>query len=135
VDTNTLIYRVEQVEPYLSAAAPLWDALDAGQREVATSELTLLEVLVKPLQTADQKLADLFRQVLFRTTGLHCLPVDRPVLEQAAQIRASYRLRTPDAIHAATALREGCSQFVTNDPQFRKVPGLSVAVLSEIAAS
>jgi predicted nucleic acid-binding protein len=135
VDTNTLIYRVEQVEPYLSAAAPLWDALDAGQREVATSELTLLEVLVKALQTADQKLADLFRQVLFRTTGLHCLPVDRPVLEQAAQIRARFQLRTPDAIHAATALREGCCQFVTNDPQFRRVPGLSVAVLSEIAAS
>lgn len=59
VDTNTLIYRVEQVDSYLSAAAPLWDALDAGQREVATSELTLLEVLVKPLQTADQKLGRL----------------------------------------------------------------------------
>jgi predicted nucleic acid-binding protein len=106
-----------------------------GQREVVTSELTLLEVLVKPLKSSDQKLADLFRQVLFGTTGLTCMPIDRHVLELAAQLRASYQLRTPDAIHAATALRSGCSQFVTNDPQFRKIPGLLVSVLSEIAAS
>lgn len=50
VDTNTIIYRVEQIQPFLAAAAPLWDALDAGQATFVTSELTLLEVLVKPLR-------------------------------------------------------------------------------------
>jgi predicted nucleic acid-binding protein len=50
VDTSPVIYRVEQIEPYLTAAKPLWDALDAGQQQVVTSELTLLEVLVKPLR-------------------------------------------------------------------------------------
>jgi hypothetical protein len=30
VDTNTVIYLVERVEPYFSAGAPLWAALHAG---------------------------------------------------------------------------------------------------------
>jgi hypothetical protein len=50
VDANAIIYRVEAVQPYLYTSAPLWDALRAGHLQVITSELSLLEVLVKPLQ-------------------------------------------------------------------------------------
>jgi hypothetical protein len=98
VDTCAVIYRVERIEPYLTAGAPLWDALDAGLRQVQTSELTLLEVLVKPLRDSNLPLATLYRHVLLGTMGLSCLPVHRAVLESAAQIRADHRLRTPDAI-------------------------------------
>jgi len=38
-------------------------------------------------------------------------------------------------IYRATALAQGCTLFVTNDPIFRRVPGLTVAILSEIAAT
>jgi hypothetical protein len=30
VDTNAVIYAVEQIEPYRTASAPLWEALNAG---------------------------------------------------------------------------------------------------------
>lgn len=134
VDTNAVIYRVEQIEPYLSAAAPLWDALDLGQQQVVTSGLTLLEVLVKPLRDGNAPLADLFRRVLLGTAGLTCLPISLVLLESAAGLRAHYALRTPDAIHAACAIHSGCTLFVTNDPAFRRVSQLSVAVLDEIVA-
>jgi predicted nucleic acid-binding protein len=52
--------------------------------------------------------------------------------EQAARLRA-VGLRTPDALHAATALATGCVPFVTNDPRFRRVLSLPLALLSEIA--
>jgi predicted nucleic acid-binding protein len=135
VDTNAVIYAVEQIEPYLSAAAPLWNALDAGQQQIVTSELTLLEVLVKPLRDANQALTDLYRRILLGTVGLTCLPISLAFLERAAALRASHNLRTPDAIHAATALEAGCALFVTNDPGFRSVAGLNIAVLDEIVAS
>lgn len=135
VDTNALIYRVERIEPYLTASEPLWAALDAGLAQVATSDLTLLEVLVKPLRDGNSYLVDLYRNVLLGTAGLNCLPVSRAVLESAATLRAAHNLKTPDAIHAATALAAGCVLFVTNDAAFRRVPGLPVAVLSEVAAS
>ncbi len=50
VDTNLIIYRVEHVQPYLSASMPLWDALRDGTHQVITSELSLLETIVKPIQ-------------------------------------------------------------------------------------
>ena len=55
VDANTIIYRVEAVQPYLWATQPLWDALDRGTQPVVTSELSLLEVLVKPIQQGSVK--------------------------------------------------------------------------------
>jgi len=102
---------------------------------VVTSELTLLEVLVKPLKDGNTSLISVYRKILLETQGLECLEIDQTVLELAARIRAEWRLRTPDAIHAATALRAGASLFLTNDTDFRKVPGLNVVLLGEVAPS
>ncbi len=135
VDTSAVIYQVERIEPYRTAAEPLWTDLDAGRAEVGTSDLSLLEVLVKPLRDGNSSLATLYRTVLLGTAGLRCLPITRAILESAAQLRASHNLKTPDAIHAATALQAGCTLFVTNDAGFRRVAGLPIAVLSEVDAS
>ncbi len=134
VDANAMIYRVERLEPYWSASSAIWDALDEGRCEVITSELTLLEVLVKPLREGNATLATLYREVLL-TSRLSCIPVNREVLESAASLRASHRLKTADAIHAATALLSGVSIFLTNDSDFRKVEGLNVIILGEVAPS
>jgi predicted nucleic acid-binding protein len=135
VDTNAVIYYVEKIEPYCSASTPLWDALDAGTQAVLTSDVTLLEVLVKPLRAGDISLATVYRNLLLGTTGLTSLPIDRTILEAAAGIRAAFGLKTPDAIHAATALHAKAAMLVTNDPGFKRVGGLNVAVLADIAAS
>ena len=135
VDTNAVIYFVEKIEPYRSASAPLWDALDAGTQEVITSDLTLLEVLVKPLKMGDIALAAVYRNLLLGTLGLTSLSIDRGILEAAAGIRAALGMKAPDAIHAATALAGKAAMFVTNDSRFKLVSGLNVAVLAEVAAS
>jgi predicted nucleic acid-binding protein len=57
------------------------------------------------------------------------------LLIQAANLRSKTNLKTPDAIHAATALSVSCSQLITNDKAFRNVPGLPVVVLNEVLAS
>src|SRR4051794_32699999 len=106
--------RVERTEPYWSATSPLWEALDDGRCPVVTSEVTLLEVLVKPLQVGNAELADLFRNVLLAST-LRCLPISLSILEAAASLRAAHRLKAPDAIHAATAIQSGAILFLTND--------------------
>lgn len=135
VDSNSVIYRVEGTEPLATASAPLWEALQVGLCRLITSELTLLEVLVKPLRDGNLALASVYRKVVAETEGLACLAIDRETLELASRIRADHRLRTPDSIHAATAIRSGASLFVTNDGDFRRVVGLNVAMLGEIAAS
>jgi len=134
-DANVAIYRFEGIEPYASASEPLWEALQNQSLPIITSELTLLEVLVKPMREGNTSLLAVFRKMLLDTQGLQCLIIDRKVLELAAQIRAKCRLKTADAIHAATALRAGASLFLTNDKEFRRVPGLSVVILAEVAST
>ena len=41
-------------------------------------------------------------------------------------------MKTPDAIHAATALRADCALFITNDTDFRRVEDLPVVVLDDL---
>ena len=95
----------------------------------------LLETLVKPVQAGDNELVDIFRQLLLNTAEVSLQPISRAVLEQAVQLRAAYNLKTPDAIHAATAVTTGCHLFLTNDRAFERVPNLPVTILSDLVAA
>ncbi len=133
LDANCFIYSVERIDPYRAILDTLWQTVSGGQVKVVTSELTLLEVLVKPLKVGDTITATTFRTVLQRTPDVQMMPTTQPVLEEAANLRATSNFRTPDAIHGATALLNGCVLFVTNDSGFRRISDLAVAVLSEMA--
>ena len=133
LDANCFIYSVERVDPYRAILDTLWQTVSLGQVRVVTSELTLLEVLIKPLKVGDITTANTFRTVLRRTPDVQMIPITQAVLEEAANLRATLNLRTPDAIHAATALLNRSVLFVTNDSAFRRSADLSVTVLSEIA--
>ena len=108
LDTALIIYSVERNSTYELLLQPLWDALDSGSVEVATSELTLLETLVKPLRDNDTSLVRDYEKFL-TDTRLQLHPSNAAILKEAARLRATTRLKTPDAIHAATALAVGCS--------------------------
>lgn len=110
---------------------PLWDALDAQSICVVTSELTLLESLVKPLKDGDSILARDYEKFL-TSTRLQLHPITARILKEAARVRATTGLKTPDAIHAATALAAGCSQLITNDSDFRRIGSLQVVILKEL---
>lgn len=93
-----------------------------------------MEALVLPLRNNDLLLLETYEQLLL-SEEMQLIPISQSVLKQAANLRARTKLKTPDAIHAATALSANCSQFLTNDQGFRNVPGLPVIILSEILAS
>ena len=54
---------------------------------------------------------------------MRLLPITQSILREAAGC-ATTKLKTPDALHAATAQQAGCVLFVTNDAGFRGVAGL-----------
>ena len=54
------------------------------------------------------------------------------IVERAAQIRARHRLRTPDALQAATAAHAGATALVTNDPVFERVEAFATVVLDPL---
>ncbi|MEE9295982.1 MAG: PIN domain-containing protein [Phycisphaerae bacterium] len=98
---------------------------------VISSELVLLETLVKPIREKKASLEAAFRAFLLESDEFRLVPIELGTIERAARLRAESGLKAPDAIHAATALEVDCALFLTNDPAFRRVDGLSVAVLGE----
>ncbi len=134
LDTSPVIYSVEKFPEYLPLLAPLWLKLQTGEIEIVSSELILMETLVLPLRNSNSILINAYEQLLI-SSEMRLIPISQSILRQAANLRATTSLKTPDAIHAATALSINCNQFITNDKGFRNIPGLPVVILSEVLAS
>ena len=134
MDTQVIIYTVEANPNYYLLFQPLWLKFQTGEIELMTSELTLLETLVFPLKNANTILVCDYEQLLL-SSEIQLVPITQSVLRTAANLRANTNLKTPDAIHAATAISEGCTLLLTNDKGFRNVPNLSVVILSDVLAS
>jgi predicted nucleic acid-binding protein len=131
VDTSCLIYTVERHPDFYPILSPLWNAAQAGKVTVVSSEIAILECLVGPLKTGDAAvLADY--EAALNARDLRLIAIDNTILKSAARLRALFNLRTPDAIHAATALSVGAAIMATNDPHFDRLPGLQVQVLSRL---
>ena len=132
IDANAIIYSVERIEPHRELLAPMWQEAGAGRFALASSELVVLETLIKPLREGNARLEMLFRSI-FAAAEMDLIPATLAIWEDAARIRATTVLKTSDALHAATALQAECTLFITNDGDFRRVQGLPVAVLDDLA--
>ncbi len=132
LDTATFIYYAEEHPRYVSLVEPLFDALDHGRLHAVASTVALLEVLVVPLRNGDTDLAQAYRDILLGSEALTLIPVLPEIAEQAAQLRAQYQVRTPDALHLATALHAGATHFITNDDRLPAVSGIHIVLLDDL---
>lgn len=89
LDTDALIYSVEKIAPYAALLQPLWEAAHQGTFLVISSDLALLEALVKPLQLGDTALAEIYRNLLLASHETRHIPISPKVIEAAAQLRAT----------------------------------------------
>ena len=131
IDASGLIYSVERIEPYRTMLEPMWEQVQDGDLAVVSSPVLVTEVLVKPLRDDNTEIELQYRE-LFASNAVRLLDASYQVFEDAARLRAETGLKTSDALHAATALRAGCTLFITNDTDFRRVQGLPVVVLDDL---
>ncbi len=98
--------------------------------EYCFSDLTYLESIIKPLRTGDQATRQLF-ELFFERQSL--LNISRAVFEAAAKLRAEFpNLKTPDALHLATASYHACEEFWTNDNRLNKIaPSIIKNILTD----
>jgi predicted nucleic acid-binding protein len=125
LDTAPLIYFIEENPPYIETVRLFFEAMDRGDFLVVTSTVTLLEVLVHPLRSNNRELATEYRDILLNSR-LMTLEVSSAIAEQAAQLRAAYDIRTPDAIQLSAALNAGATQFFTNDVRLPNIPSIQI---------
>ena len=134
IDTACFIYFAEAHERYASLLRPLFAAADAGALQLVTSIVTLLEVLVVPYRAGANELAVRYELMLTRSRGITLSAAGAAEARLAAQLRARYGMRTPDALQLATGLEARCTAFVTNDRAFPSIPGLPVIQLDLLVA-
>jgi predicted nucleic acid-binding protein len=135
VDTAPFIYYIENHPTFASPIQSVFERAEAGEIRLVTSVLTLTEVLSQPLAKQAAGIADAYRSVLLKSSELSLRPIDLPTAEQAAWLRSTYRLKTPDALQIATALQSGCEAFLTNDLELRRVREIPVLCLNELVDS
>ena len=131
VDTALFIYFIEEEPRYLPVIEPLFEAADQGSRELVTSALTLLEVLVVPCRAGDLVLAERYEALLTRSRGIRIIELSIEQLRAAAQLRAVTGAKTPDALQLVAALTAGCATFLTNDRRIPNIPGTRILQLSD----
>ena len=105
----------------------------ASDLTMATSVVSLTEVLTKPRQMGDSRLIQIYREMLLESRNLILLPITASMAERAAEFRATYQLKTPDALQIAAALQAGCEAFVTNDRQLQRVKELRIVILDDLS--
>jgi predicted nucleic acid-binding protein len=91
----------------------------------------LLETLVQPIKQNNQTLISTY-ETLLTSTDIQLLPINRDILRESANLRATENLKTPDAIHTATAFSANCEYLITNDNGFKRLLNINVIILSEL---
>jgi predicted nucleic acid-binding protein len=135
LDTAPLIYLIEDHPRYAPLVNEVAERMASGQIVAVTSVVSLAEVMVQPFARGDRYLQQRFRSLLLNSDEVRTIPVDASMAERAAELRARYRIKLPDAIQVAAAISEGCEVFLTNDRRLAQVAEIRVLVLDDLELS
>ena len=95
---------------------------------LTTSRLSRLECRSKPLRAGDAATLAQF-DVFFTGVEIVLAEVSAAIVERATDLRAKYNLKTPDALHYATAVEVGATVFLTGDQTLSRCTEVPVEVL------
>ncbi|MBI4905781.1 MAG: PIN domain-containing protein [Acidobacteria bacterium] len=132
MDTHVFIYQLDENIRYLHLTDHIFRWLEAPSSRAVTSTITMTELLAGPYKDPDDQRVDHIYGLLSTYPNLEWVPPGLPIADEAARLRARYRLRTPDALQAATAVHSGATGFITNDGTFDRVTALQVLVLDSL---
>ena len=132
MDTSPFIYYFERHPTYFELVHTIIEHVEnKPNTHLMTSALTLLETIVFPLRNQRADLVAHYRNVLTETDYLDLIELDIPVITTAAELRAKYNLRTPDAIQIGACIHRQADLFVTNDKTFRRVQEIEILLLDD----
>jgi len=118
VDSAPIIYVLEGHREFARRFRPLFDRHAGGELRFAVTAITVAEVLTGPVSKGDEALVRRYRGVL---DSWQVVDLSIDIAESAARLRATLKLKLPDAIQAASALAIGADALVTHDRDFARL--------------
>lgn len=121
VDTPLFIYHLEANQKYIGLTQKGFASMEKGRWQGVTSTITLMEIGVHPWRAGREDVARKYETLLMNFPNLEVVDIDRDIARVAAQLRARFDVRPPDALQVAASLVTGAQGFLTND---RRLSGL-----------
>lgn len=127
-----IVMRLVEGEP--QAHKRLFDRV-AELKRLVTSVVTRTECMVIARRTRSQPVIELY-DVSFDAPDMELVNVDRAVADEACEVRATFGLKVPDAIHIATAVIATCPLILTSDSDLVRCQGhrgLTIELIPRVA--
>lgn len=132
LDTSVFIYQLEGNPRYVGLTDHIFAWLEQPEHAGVTSTVTMTELLVQPYRDSGEQRVNEFYALLATYPHIDWIAPDLEIADTAARIRATHRLRTPDALQAATAVQARAAGLITNDPVFERVEAFETMVLDRL---
>lgn len=131
LDTNIFIYSAKQSDPLHYPASQILTQIESLALETSISVLVFEEYLVRIYKLGLEKELSYHENLLTGGGLIKVVDFTRDIAKIAAQIRARFSsIKTPDAIHLASALEAGAKIFITTDKRLDiKLDSLKIEVL------
>jgi predicted nucleic acid-binding protein len=110
----------------------LFNLIERGHNPAVTSTVTLLELLVQPYRDRQEELAQKIFALTSTYPKLEWVPLTMNLADRAAELRARYRLSTPDAIQLATAIGHKATRFYGNDRALQRVQEIECVIVDDV---
>jgi len=132
VDTAPVIYYIEAHAQFGPLAKEVGTAFQPGRVRAFSSVMTLAEVVAKPIEAGDEKLARRFAEFLKSGKNFSLVEISAGIAERAGRLKGRHAsLRTVDAVQIAAAVHVGAEAFITNDVRLRKIREVKIVVLRD----
>ena len=132
IDTAPIIYYIEAHPQYGPIVKDLFHSIQTGKVAAFSSVITLTEVLPKPVEAGDERLARTFLEFLKFGKNVSLLEISEGIAERAGRLRGKYpRLKTIDAVQIAAAIDVEADAFLTNDKNLRRIKEAKVVILED----
>ncbi|HEX4056615.1 MAG TPA: type II toxin-antitoxin system VapC family toxin [Tepidisphaeraceae bacterium] len=129
LDASTIVYSVESRSPFREAVLSRLGQVEGTPGGILlTSRLSRLECRVKPLRENNAALLATY-EGFFTRALVNVIEIGPNIVERATELRARYGLKTPDAIHVATAIEEHADLLLTGDRELARCGEVKVEIL------
>ena len=135
LDSSIFIYHLEDHPRYAPLTEIIFDDLEKGMNKGITSYLTLMEIITKPKTEGLLQVARDYEYYLTTFPNLTFYEMGIEIARKASDLRATERIKSPDAIQLATAILHGATAFLTNDKIFERVKGIDILILDKFLKS
>ncbi len=131
-DVNPIIYFIEQNTQFAETVTPIFEMIGEGSILAFTSELSLTEILIKPIHDNLNQVIQAHKELLLDTELFTLISPNQDTFLVAAELGGKSSMRTPDAIHMACAIESKCKYFITNDKGIKSTGGVTVVQIMEL---